>query len=52
MKYLLEQLTKAVEQYNETATEQLDLYEVLDSLNNMSEEEIKQALNELEGLAK
>ena len=44
MKYLLEQLTQAVEQYNETANEQLDLYEVLDSLNNTSEEEIKQAI--------
>lgn len=48
MKYLLEQLTLAVEQYNETASEELDLYEVLDSLTSMSEEEIKQAIKELQ----
>lgn len=48
MKYLLEQLTQAVEQYNETANEELDLYEVLDSLNNMSAEEIKQIIKELQ----
>lgn len=47
MKYLLEQLTQAVELYNETANEELDLYEVLDSLNSMSQEEIEQALKEL-----
>ena len=47
MKNLLEQLTQAVERYNETAAEQLDLYEVLDSLNDMSAEEIKQAIAEL-----
>ena len=52
MKYLLEQLTQAVEHYNETAAEQLDLYEVLDSINSMSEEEIKQATKEVEGLTK
>lgn len=48
MKYLLEQLTQAVESYNETASEELDLYEVLDSLNSMSEEEIKQIIKELQ----
>ena len=48
MKYVLEQLTQAVESYNETAAEELDLYEVLDSLNSMSEEEIKQIIKELQ----
>lgn len=50
MKHLLEQLSNAVDNYNERtgAENQLDYYEVLDSLNNNSEEEIKQAIAELE----
>lgn len=48
MKYLLEQLTQAVELYNETAAEELDLYEVLDSLNSLNEEEIKQIITAMQ----
>ena len=48
MKYVLEQLIQAVESYNETASEALDLYEVIDSLNSLSEEEIKEIIKELQ----
>lgn len=46
---LLEQLVNEVEAYNSTATpdKQLDLYNILDSLNNLSNEEIIQAIREL-----
>ena len=48
MKYVLDQLIQAVESYNETASEELDLYEVIDSLNSLSEEEIKEIIKELQ----